>query len=445
MKVLFLEIDTEQQWALTSLGPACLGAWIRRHGHQAAMLRVGVDQGAAVVVAQIKAMAPDLLALSLTTRQWLRARSLVGQIRQVLDIPVIAGGHHPTFAPETVLDAAGFDYVCIGEGEAALLAVLAALGTRQRIVPGTMANIAVARAHSPALGPLLDPLERLPFMARDLMAEPEGVVHLLTQRGCPFACTYCSAAALARRYRPQHYHRRRSVNHVMAELAAVERQGPINYVVFLDDTFTTDEKWVLDFCRRYGDAVGAGFSINARVETVGAAMLDALAEAGCRHVIYGVESGSEKIRRQVLNRKIDNQRIIEAFDLTRTAGMLVTANYMLGIPGETPTDIEATLALNEILSPHDFGYFVFYPYPGTLLFETCQHCGYLPEDQYQRPACHRRSILTLPEITDDDIAYYHDRFTAARERAYLKRFGQEFDNEQTARVKAHYRKAATTG
>ena len=325
------------------------------------------------------------------------------------------------------------------------MAVLSALEAGRPISAGAIANIAVADGLDPTLGPVVSPLERLPFMARDLMAEPEGVVHLLTQRGCPFACTYCSAAALNRRYRPQHYHRRRSVNHVMAELDAVGRQGPINYVVFLDDTFTTDEKWVLDFCRCYGDAVGAGFSINARVETVGAAMLDALAGAGCRHVIYGVESGSERIRRRVLNRRVDNRRIIEAFDRTRAAGMLVTANYMLGIPGETPADMAATLALNKTLGPHDFGYFVFYPYPGTLLFETCQRRGYLPEDHFQRPACHRHSILTLPEITDNDISVYYDQFTAARERAYLKRFGQGFGQDEIARIKNHYRQAAETG
>lgn len=445
MKVLFLEIDTEQEWALTSLGPACLGAWIRLHGHEAAMLRVAVGQGAEVVIEQVRAFAPDLLALSLTTRQWLRARSLVGEIRQELDIAVIAGGHHPTFASETVLEAPGFDYVCIGEGEAALLAVLSALGTRQRIVSGTISNIAVAGASPPALGPVVAPLERLPFMARDLMAEPQGVVHVLTGRGCPFACTYCSAAALARRYRPQHYHRRRSANHVMAELEAIGRQGPINYVVFLDDTFTTDEKWVLNFCRQYGERIGAGFSINARVETVGAVMLGALAEAGCRHVIYGVESGSERIRRHILNRKIDDRCIIKAFELTRDAGMLVTANYMLGIPGETPADIEATLALNKILQPHDFGYFVFYPYPGTDLFETCQRRGYLPENLFQRPACHRHSVLNLPGLTDDDISFYYDQFTTAREHAHLKRFGQAFDRETIARVKTAYGEAAKTG
>ena len=80
---------------------------------------------AADVVAHIEAMEeserPRLVGVSLTTRQWLRARDLIGDIRARIDIPVIAGGLHPTFSPEAVLDSPGFDYVCLGEGEAPML------------------------------------------------------------------------------------------------------------------------------------------------------------------------------------------------------------------------------------------------------------------------------------------------------------------------------------
>jgi anaerobic magnesium-protoporphyrin IX monomethyl ester cyclase len=72
MKVLFLEIDTERQWAVASIGPAFLTAWLRRHGHQAALLRIAPRQSVAAVIAAIRDEAPDLLGLSLTSRQWSR-------------------------------------------------------------------------------------------------------------------------------------------------------------------------------------------------------------------------------------------------------------------------------------------------------------------------------------------------------------------------------------
>src|SRR6202035_2306752 len=103
-----------------SLGPAFLAPFLRRDGHEVAMLRVPAAAPLADVVRSIQAQGPSLLGLSLTTRQWLRARAVVGAVREVLDVPVIAGGLHPTFAPEEVLATPGFDYVCLGEGEEAM-------------------------------------------------------------------------------------------------------------------------------------------------------------------------------------------------------------------------------------------------------------------------------------------------------------------------------------
>ena len=99
MNVLFLEIDTESEWAVASIGPAFLAAYIRPHGHRAEMLRIGVEAPVEEVIASVRDRAPDLLALSLTTRQWLRGRALVAAIRAELDVPVVAGGLHPTFSP----------------------------------------------------------------------------------------------------------------------------------------------------------------------------------------------------------------------------------------------------------------------------------------------------------------------------------------------------------
>jgi hypothetical protein len=129
-------------------------------------------------------------------------------------------------------------------------------------------------------------------------------------------------------------------------------------------------------------------------------------------ITYGVESGSERVRREIMDRQVTNQRFKDVFQWTRDAGILLTCNFMLGLPGETRDDLQQTLDLAEELGVHDFGYFVFYPYPGTALFKVCQERGYLPPDYLTRPANHRQSILTLPGLSQDDIGAYFDRFTA---------------------------------
>jgi len=127
MKVTFLELDTESSWAVASLGPAFLAAYLRQNGHEAGFIRVPHDQAIADIVAAIRQQTPGLIGVSLTTRQWLRAREVVGGLRKLSNIPVVAGGLHPTFSPEDILAHEGFDYVCLGEGEAALLDLVNAL------------------------------------------------------------------------------------------------------------------------------------------------------------------------------------------------------------------------------------------------------------------------------------------------------------------------------
>ncbi|MCA9673474.1 MAG: B12-binding domain-containing radical SAM protein [Kofleriaceae bacterium] len=422
MRVLFLEADTERSWAVASIGPGFLGAALRAAGHEAELLRAGLDASPADVAALVAARAPDLIGVSLTTRQWLRGRELVAAIREVCDVPVIAGGLHPTFSPQEVLASPGFDYVCLGEGEDALLDLVAALESGGRT--DRLANIWKRGGLRPGLRPPIDPIDRLPFMARDLLDEANGVVHMTTQRGCPFPCTYCAARMYNQLYEGTgEYGRRRSHANVLAELTALREAGKLAYVIFLDDTFTIHHPWVREFCQVYGERLRAPFSLHARVETVNEKLLHTLKAAGCDQITYGVESGSERIRREVMQRPVTNDRFRDVFRWTREAGIRLTANFMLGLPGETRDDLEQTIVLAEELGVLDFGYFVFYPYPGTALFRVCEERGYLPADYLERPANHRASILSLPDLGNDDIAEYYDRFTDLRRRLYAERLG----------------------
>jgi anaerobic magnesium-protoporphyrin IX monomethyl ester cyclase len=124
---------------------------------------------------------------------------------------------------------------------------------------------------------------------------------------------------------------------------------------------------------------------------------------------------------------------------------LVTANYMIGLPGETPEEIEQTLAFNDELAPDDFGYFVFYPYPGTKLFHICRTEGFLPEDYLELPANNRQSILNLPDLSKDDIEYYYNACTKVREDAYMKRYGGAFQGEDKSLTARGLEKDAAVG
>ena len=449
MHVLFLEIEHERDWAVASIGPAYLAGCLREHGHQASMLRVALDEDLAGVAERVRAASPDLLGVSLTSRQWLRAREVMAALRERLpELPVVAGGLHPTFAAEAVLASPGFDYVCLGEGEQAIVDLADRIERDGRDADvADIRNIQVLGAPRPALNPPFEPIDRLPFMARDLLDEQYGVMHMITQRGCPYPCTYCGARQLADLYPGGYadYGRRRSHASVLTELEQLRDRGPLNYVIFLDDTFTIQRNWIREFCRLYGERFAVPFTVNARAETVSEELIGELASAGCLHIVFGVESGSERLRREVMQRHVDNQRLRDVFRWSREAGLIATANYIIGTPGETRDDIEMTLALHEELQPYDFGCFVFYPYRGTALYTLCHQRGYLPNDFDELPANHRRSVLRLPDLTPDDIEEYYERFTRLRERDQLRRLSADDASRHAQTIRTDVDASAARG
>jgi anaerobic magnesium-protoporphyrin IX monomethyl ester cyclase len=435
LKVLFLEIDAGRKWAVASIGAAFIAAFIRRHNHQAAFLCIPEEQSTKNIIKNIKNESPDLLALSLTSRQWLRAKFIIERVKNELDLPVMAGGLLPTFSAGTILNSPGFDYVCHGEGEQAMLEFLDILAKEGHVKAGQIQNIQKMGAPIPSIRPPLMDLNSLPFMARDFLNEQYGVMHMVTQRGCPFSCTYCAAWILKDLYKGHHYLRRRSVENILQEVTKLKESGTLNYIIFLDDTFTANTAWVKEFCDRFKE-IQIGFSIHARVETVNQKMIEQLKEAGCKHIVYGVESGSNRVRKEIMNRPLADQQILDAVKMSQDAGIITTVNYMMGLPGETLDDIDQTLALNKKLAPHDFSYFVFYPYPGTKLFKLCQEKGYLPEDPTELPANNSSSILNLPNLSQDEIKKYYDKFTIAREENHLRQYGSTMTDLQKRELHA---------
>lgn len=444
--VLFLEFEQEIDWTLAAIGPSFIASYLRSHGHDVALLPVPVDMVFEDMLEGVRGYSPDVIGVSMASRQWLRSAELIPQLREVLDVPVIAGGLHASFAPDVVLETPGFDYVCVGEGEQAMLELVEALEQGEYPADG-IPNIRVRGGPAPPLRPPFEPIDALPFMARDMLGEKHGIRNIVTQRGCPYTCTYCAARQFSDLYEGSYanYGRRRSPENVLREIDQLSSEDDLSYIIFLDDTFTINHAWIKTFCELYAAEVGLPFSLHARSETVSETLIEHLAMAGCRHIVYGVESGSERVRRDVLQRNISNERMIESFRMAQAAGILATANYMLGIPGETRDDIEETLALHDELKPDDFGYFVFYPYPGTSLFKLCTERGYLPDKPFEFPAHHHGTVLSLPDLSAADIEYYYNRFTELRIRDKIASLPADAGEDALQALKDQIRRDAFKG
>ncbi len=413
MKILFIELEVEAEWGLAAAGPAYIASSVRQAGHQAELITLRWQQQPRAILPQLLAAEADLIGFSLTTTQWPRAQEVAREIRHHLATPIIAGGLHATFSSESILESGLFDYCCIGEGELAVTELLHRLASGSADPAAGVAGIRSPGEPLPRAAAVVEDLDLLPFPDRDFLQEPHGVVYLSTQRGCPYPCSYCAAAALQQLSTEIGGRvRRRSVSNVLTELRQIRAQRGLSYVVFLDDTFTLDRAWIATFCRDYRAHIGVGFSANARAENSSEALLDQLQQAGCRHLAFGVESGSERVRREILRRPVTNQRLLQAVRSTQARGMLATVSYMIGVPGERPEEIEETMAFHQQLKPDDFSLFIYYPYPGTALYALCRERGYLQEGDPAPVVPAGRSVLRLPGLSAQQLQAYYEKFQA---------------------------------
>jgi radical SAM superfamily enzyme YgiQ (UPF0313 family) len=142
-----------------------------------------------------------------------------------------------------------------------------------------------------------------------------------------------------------------------------------------------------------------------------------------------------------MQRYATNERFVDVFRWTRDVGIMVTANYMIGTPGETISEMMETIDLHHRLAPTDFGYFVFYPYPGTSLFQLCRSNRWLPEDYLTLPANHRESILNLPNVTRSEIKQVYEAWTAIR----IQNTSARYHAPNVAQIEAEITKAASIG
>ena len=342
----------------------------------------------------------------------------------------IFGGVHPTLAPEEVLRQPSVDIVCRGEGEYPMLflAELLDAGREIRGIPSMGIKQKSGEIEMNAIGPLIDDLDSLPHPDRELFNISEVIRHngyrfeILSGRGCPFSCTYCCNHALRRiSGAGRKFVRKRSVDNLLEEIRELKSRYRMDSILFHDETFTLDRRWCFEFCERYGREYHIPFHCLARVETIDDELAGALKQAGCHAISLGVESGSERIRRDILKKNISDAQILDAFHILRSHGIKRFSFNMIGLPEETPEEIEKTIQLNRVIDPDWMGVIVFTPYPGTELHTLCRERGYLLSQEFQPNYLTEKGFsLNLPTITRRELVQKYRKFQSMAYGKYVK-------------------------
>ena len=218
-------------------------------------------------------------------------------------------------------------------------------------------------------------LDEVPFAARDLVdvdryrrsiKEHHGrfSLNLVTTRGCPYHCNWCSKPIWGQRYNA------RSAENVVEEMVQVRDAYGIDHIWFADDIFGLKPGWIQRFAELVEEHdVRLPFKCLSRPDLlVRKDTAEALGAAGAEEVWIGAESGSQKIL-DAMEKGTTVEQIVEAADRVHAAGYKVAFFVQFGYPGETMEDIEATLDLIRRARPDDIGISVAYPLPGTPFYD----------------------------------------------------------------------------
>jgi radical SAM superfamily enzyme YgiQ (UPF0313 family) len=272
-------------------------------------------------------------------------------------------------------------------------------------------------------------LDELPYWDRDLFLESGlsvrdfSLTHvagfpLASGRGCPYSCSFCNNASFLKMYKEEspgekNYIRKRSVEGVIEECRFLMARYGASRFEFWDEMFASDHQWTARFCEKYAKEIASPFITALRVERADEITLGNLHDAGCQCIFVGVEAGNEAYRKKYLNRKMTNETIKQAFDVSRRVGLERFAWVMLGLPEETPGMVQETIDFLLELQPDIIGWSVYHPLPGTELYQYCREKGYLSsEDFYPYHGAPEYNVpaLNQPSISRDEIRKFCDRF-----------------------------------
>jgi radical SAM superfamily enzyme YgiQ (UPF0313 family) len=283
--------------------------------------------------------------------------------------------------------------VCVGEGEKAIVDIALALDRNQDLREvNNLAYLADGRCVRNPINPLIQDLDSIPYKDIDksgkFLIENNALVddfheisyshnynyHLFSARGCPHHCSYCCEDWYKKLYRKQVFLRRRSVPNVIRELKMAKEIIGYQHVQFEDEVFSYDYEWLSEFREAYKKEINIPFECyiypNAQIEE----QLKLLKDAGLDYTCLALQSGSERINKEVFTRIFHRDHFIHTAKLLKEMGITYYTDVITFNPFETKNDLQATLdVLNELPKPFHLCVNKLYALKGTKIFDLVEN------------------------------------------------------------------------
>jgi len=412
---------SHQHPPFTPLGLGYLAAVLEKNKYEVDVidcqaLKLSYDE----VKSEIDKRQPSIVGITSTTLTYKSALRIAKITKETCpNCLTILGGSHATFWDEKALQESPYlDIVVRKEGENTILELVKRLEADKSY--GDVLGITcrqdgkIVRNRD---GSYIENLDDLPFPAHhlwplaSLMKYGSVIFPVMTSRGCVFWCDFCTAVRMfGRRYRM------RSPKNVVDELEFLCKTYGAHQFTFYDDAFTVDQERTAEICEEIKNRrLKIEWDCETRVDMVTKELLLKMKEAGCMAVWFGVESGSQNVL-DAMRKGISTAQTIRAFKWAKEVGLMTVAGVVFGFPGETKETIWETIKFIERISPHDVGYYIATPYPGTPLYDVVKEKGWLRVTDFDKYDT-ATPIFDIPAISMQELREIREQ---ALQRFYLR-------------------------
>ena len=413
-----------------------LAGFIREHGYTVKIIDAEAENWSPEYVAEKIAEYNPLLAgiivlganpsASSTPKMSAVNETLTALKNKAPHIKTILGGLHPSALPERTLREEDVDFVCQGEGFYTILQLLVVQKSGEDkgdYEINGLWYIKDDKVISNPMPPLIENLDELPPVAWDLLPmdkyrahnwhcfdhidqrQPYAVIY--TSLGCPFNCSYCNIHAL---YNGKPGIRYRSPEKVVEEIDFLVKNYNIKNLKVIDELFVLRKDRVMRICDLI---ITGGYDLNmwayARVDTVSEPLLKKMKQAGFHWVAFGIESANKKVR-QDMSKRIAQEKIQRAVEMTRATGIHIIGNFIFGLPEDDFETMQETLNMAKEFNFESINFYTAMAYPGSQLYEDALREGIKLPEKWQGYSQYSEDTLPLPTkyLSAADVLRFRD-------------------------------------
>ena len=368
------------------LGLAYVAASLEKAGFEVQvldnyLLEKQIDQ----VKLELKRLNPEIVGITCSSATYSRCIETAKAVKETLpSCKVVVGGWHPSYEPDSMLQHPEIDYVVMGEGERAIvdLATIITKGEGDQAI-ATIPGVACRRGEKTVKNPpqFITNLDALPFPARHLLPmhmydrrieylNVNPVDNMNIMRGCPYNCAFCETKRLwgtaCRSFSPAR---------VVEEIKHLMANHGTKGIYFINDNFTIKKKETFELCNLIRkNKLDIEWVCDTRVDLVSRELFREMKRAGCKTIWFGGESGSQRVL-DLVGKNVTLEQTEQAFKICRQEGIQTACSFLLGIPGETVAEMEATFKFARKLDPDWCRFNIYVAVPGSRLYEEVMAKG----------------------------------------------------------------------